>query len=75
MKALVYDYKIVLTNGSLDDYIPYIKTMEQIYGDYANYLFVQGNLTIYPNISGKDARILDIILKLIKDGVPMEAGN
>lgn len=74
MKALVYGYKIVLTNGSLDDYIPYIRTMDQIYGDYANYLFVQDNLTIYPNISGKDASILDIILKLVKDGVPIEAG-
>ncbi len=75
MKALVYDYKIVLTNGSLDDYIPYIRIMDQIYGADANYLFVQDNLTIYPNIPGRDARLLDIILKLIKDGVPMEAGN
>lgn len=75
MKALVYDYKIVLTNGSLDGYIPYIRIMDQIYGADANYLFVQDNLTIYPNIPVRDARLLDIVLKLIKDGVPMEAGN
>lgn len=74
MKALVYDYKIVLTNGSMDDYIPYIRIMDQICEDCANYLFMQGNLTIYPSISGKDTCTLDIILKLIKDGVSMGAG-
>lgn len=75
MKALVYDYKIVLTNGSLDDYIPYIHFMEQIYGVDANYLFVQDNLIIYPSNTCGDGSLLKIVLKLIKDGVPMEAGN
>lgn len=75
MKALVYDYKIVLTNGALDDYIPYIKIMDKICGIDANYLFVQDNLIIYQDISCEDACVLKIILKLIKDGVPMEAGN
>lgn len=74
MKALFYDYKIVLTNGSLDDYIPYIRIMDQIYGYDANYLFVQGNLTVYPCNTHEDACVLKIVLKLIKDGVPMEAG-
>lgn len=74
MKALVYDYKIVLTNGSMDDYIPYIRIMDQIYGDEGNYLFVQDNLTIYPCDTREDACVLKITLKLIKDGVPIRAG-
>lgn len=75
MKALVYDYKIVLTNGSMSDYITYIRIMDQIYGDDANYLFLQDNLIIYQCDMREDTCTLKIILKLIKDCVPMEAGN
>lgn len=75
MKAIFYNYKIVLKNGKLADYLEYVHILEGIYENKANYLLDHTSLTIYPAIPDGDAKLLDIVIKLISDNVPMEKGG
>lgn len=75
MKAIFYNYKIVLKEGELAEYLEYIRLLESVDGLEASFILHPGELVIYPNNEGGSPSILPIIIKLINDNVPMEKGD
>lgn len=73
MKAIFYDWKIVLVHGKVAEYLDYVKLLEDLYeSDSGNhYMLLQDSLSIYPISANGDPKLLDVVLKLLNDGVPM----
>lgn len=75
MKAIFYDYKIVLKEGELAEYLEYIRLLESVDDLEPSFILHPGELGIYPNNEGRLPSILPLIIKLIDDNVPMEKGD
>lgn len=73
MKAIFYDWKIVLINGKVAEYLEYVALLESLYGQESgnHYMLLQDSLSIYPISANGDPKLLDVVLKLLNDGVPM----